>query len=159
MKQDNYKACIINEWMKYNVPQLDQNKFCLRQTGFIFLKGLMMTTSQTLQLKKQGLNAQSKNVLNEISIHAQLIFSLVQLIIVRITKSNIGLAFAVQKPYDDHDDFLRKPGLSKSVEYLKAYYERKHKMLYPKPKIVHRREIMLSLTIGVMRSSHGGMIG
>ena len=72
--------------MKYNVPQLDQNKFCLRQTGFIFHKGLMMTTSQTLQLKKQGLNAQSKNVLNEISIHAQLIFSLVQLIIVRITK-------------------------------------------------------------------------
>jgi hypothetical protein len=87
MKQDNYKACIINEWIneiqRFGSPQ---NKFCLRQTGFIFLKGLMMTTSQTLQLKKQGLNAQSKNVLNKISIHAQLIFSLVQLIIVRITK-------------------------------------------------------------------------
>ena len=55
----------------------------------------------------------------------------------RITQS--WARIAVKKPYDDHDPFLRKPGLSKSVEYLKGYYERKHKLLYPKPKIVLRR--------------------
>jgi hypothetical protein len=46
---------------------------------------------------------------------------------------------AVKKPYDEHDPFLRKPGLNKSREYLKSYYERMHNLLYPKPKIVLKR--------------------
>jgi hypothetical protein len=39
---------------------------------------------------------------------------------------------AVKKPFDELDPFLRKPGLTKSVAYLRAYFEKKQNILYNK---------------------------
>jgi hypothetical protein len=46
---------------------------------------------------------------------------------------------AIYCPYDPSDPFLRKPGFTKTKEYLREYYENKRELYFPTPKQTLKR--------------------